>query len=451
MDQILQRAMALGLETAPGRDLPVLLWALAMAQRQGTELVLTSLLKDLWRTLLLRLSEVPPQGLAMLLWSFAALDSDWPVPKQTYGAVLEQVEREIGQLKAREVANITWSVATVQAAMPTWLLEELPEHAAQFGPQECANVLWSLAVTAQVETMESLLPCLDGGVALADFSHWKPQEMASAAWALAIVLQRRPGQSNRSRLDLLGRLRQEAMAKVDELDGKELSMLSSALVPGEDDNLATRIMERAMGLHAKCQLAPDAVMQLRDHLHRMGMVCSLESAAEQLEDEALESLKKGDDVAAALQRLKLTCLGQRTESLLRRLGVTVGVPDEAAEDLSQAAAFGQVLCLVSYALQLGDESLTEAGRVVASGGKASGGVPLKAVILRYPRERDAEFLALSSVLETLSQVPAVSLRDVTGQLQLHVTHTPCLSCVWAMVQFREACPNVQLQVTFDSG
>lgn len=40
---------------------------------------------------------------------------------------------------------------------------------------------------------------------------------------------------------------------------------------------------------------------------------------------------QGDDVAAALQRLKLTCLGQRTESLLRRLGVTVGVPDEAAE------------------------------------------------------------------------------------------------------------------------
>lgn len=40
-----------------------------------------------------------------------------------------------------------------------------------------------------------------------------------------------------------------------------------------------------------------------DHLHRMGMVCSLESAAEQLEDEALESLKKARLVVPCLSFL----------------------------------------------------------------------------------------------------------------------------------------------------
>ena len=44
------------------------------------------------------------------------------------------------------------------------------------------------------------------------------QEMASAAWALAITLERR---HRVRRSEILGRLRQQAVARVDELDGKD--------------------------------------------------------------------------------------------------------------------------------------------------------------------------------------------------------------------------------------
>eukprot|EP00435_Cladocopium_sp_Y103_P013077 s1955_g3.t1 len=139
MGQILRRSFDLGLESAPGRDLPVLLWSLAWAQRSGAQLPLSPLTRQpLWEPLLLRLPEVTPQGLAMMLWSFAALESEGlAVPKQTYREVLQQVEQHpMSEFKAREVANMTWSVATVQASMPSWLLEELPERASEFRSME---------------------------------------------------------------------------------------------------------------------------------------------------------------------------------------------------------------------------------------------------------------------------------------------------------------------------
>ena len=78
---------------------------------------------------------------------------------------------------------------------------------------------------------------------------------------------------------------------------------------------------------------------------------------------------------------------------------------------------------------------------------------LKPVTLRYPRGRDAEFLALSAVVaearRTASEAGvADSAWDLRGKLQLRVSHTPCLSCVAAALQFRRAFPAVQLTVSF---
>lgn len=449
MAQILRRSFDLGLESAPGPDLPVLLWSLAWAQRSGAQLPLSPFTRQVfWEPLLLRLPEVTPQGLAMMLWSFAALESEGlAVPKRTYREVLQQVEQHpMSDFKAREVANMSWSVATVQASMPSWLLEELPERASEFGAQECANVFWSLAVTAQADHLERLLRHLEAlpKSAVRDFGPWKPQEMASAAWAMAITLERR---HLRRGSEILGRLRHQAVARVDQLEGKELSMLSSSLTE-EDEMLAARIAEQAARLQEKNALSPDAIVQLSDHLQRVGhLVPQLEQSLQHLEDQTLQALE-GEDVAEKLRGLGLTSLGMRTSSLLRCLGVVDGPPP--ADDLGEMAAFGQVLCLVSYSLQQGEHSLAETGRIVASG-SASEGSPLQAVSLRFSRHRDAEFLALSSVLSTLglSSADARGL-EITGHLRLHVTHTPCLSCVWAMVQFRKLCPNVQLQITFDS-
>eukprot|EP00435_Cladocopium_sp_Y103_P073814 s44_g45.t1 len=325
----------------------------------------------------------------------------------------------------------------------------------RFGAQECANVFWSLAVTAHAEHMERLLRHLETlpKSAVRDFGQWKPQEMASAAWALGITLERR--REKRRGSEILGRLRQQAVARVDQLEGKELSMLSSSLTE-EDEMLAARIAAQAARLQEKNVLSPDAIVQLSDHLQRVGhRVPQLQQSLQELEDQTFRVLEGGGkDVAEKLQGLGLTSLGLRTSSLLRRLGVVDGPPP--TDDPGEMAAFGQVLCLVSYSLQLGQESWAETGRIVASGSAVPEGVPLQAVSLRFSRHRDAEFIALSSVLSTLGLSSddrgTCSARgaEITGQLRLHVTHTPCLSCVWALVQFRDLCPNVQLQVTFDS-
>ncbi|CAJ1441426.1 unnamed protein product [Effrenium voratum] len=435
LQAVLVQAEALGLDMAPGRDLAVLIWALAWAQRAPESRAREpsrALVAQLRQALPLRLPELQPQGLAMLLWSFGALEAHQPVPRQTYRSVLQQVEPEVANLKAREVANVVWSVATVQATMPGWLLQQLPERAAQFAPQECANVLWALAVSGQLEVMSGLVQSAEQG-ALADFGAWKPQEMASAAWALAIA----SSKGGRALAAPLSRLRGQAPPRIQQLEGKELAMLASALLP-EDAALASRISHRACELLVAGQLAPDAVVQLRDHLSRTGAVPELETAAGALQEEVLQALKAGPK---ALQQLRLTCLGNSgTHQLLTRLDMAGAHP---ADGLAATAFFGQVLCQVSYDLRAGSQHILEEGRIMASGGTAAEG-PLEAVTLRFPRHRDAEFLALSSVLASLREAQ-MALAEVQGSVRLHATHTPCLSCVWAMVQFREACPGVRLQ------
>eukprot|EP00439_Symbiodinium_sp_Y106_P001874 s6172_g1.t1 len=83
LESIFHRAAALGIETASGRDLPVLVWALAW---------------DLASAVTLHLTELQPQGLAMLLWGFAVFEAiprqELSIPRSLYKAVLSQVETE---------------------------------------------------------------------------------------------------------------------------------------------------------------------------------------------------------------------------------------------------------------------------------------------------------------------------------------------------------------------
>ncbi|CAE7337327.1 RPS6 [Symbiodinium natans] len=91
----------------------------------------------------------------------------------------------------------------------------------------------------------------------------------------------------------LSALRRAAVGKVTALEGKELrnerpvgfsasysaaffraeelAMLSSALLPEEDEDLSQRIAEHAKALHANGSLPPDAIVQIRDHLHALSV------------------------------------------------------------------------------------------------------------------------------------------------------------------------------------
>merc|ERR1711879_1105923 len=100
--------------------------------------------------------------------------------------------------------------------------------------------------------------------------------------------------------------------------------------------------------------------------------------------------------------------------------------------------------MMSFATERGQESsrkhvtLAEEGVLLASGGAADeDGAGLKSVTLRFPRCRDAEFLALTALLGNLRRAASeagASWWDARGRVQLRISQTPCLSCVSAMIQ-----------------
>ena len=90
MALILDRAMCLSLAAAPGRDLPVLLWALdarhdrarartveVWARREGAKLDMEPFILELIDSLLLRLPEFSPQGLSTLPHGVLAVGLVW--------------------------------------------------------------------------------------------------------------------------------------------------------------------------------------------------------------------------------------------------------------------------------------------------------------------------------------------------------------------------------------
>eukprot|EP00930_Biecheleria_cincta_P027905 TRINITY_DN19502_c0_g1_i1.p1 TRINITY_DN19502_c0_g1~~TRINITY_DN19502_c0_g1_i1.p1 ORF type:complete len:670 (+),score=133.31 TRINITY_DN19502_c0_g1_i1:302-2011(+) len=471
---VISRVLLLGFETLPGRDLPVLLWALAWLQRMEAKLLsiqeLQQVTSELNTHLVLRLSEVAPQGLAMLLWSFAALESsaasfrqrDKPEPSQgrsmlvhwsSYRAVAKEASLHMSSFSARELANMAWSMATVQYSMPGWLLQELPGKAAQMVPQECANTLWALASASHLESVEA---------ATASFANWKPQELANATWALALSSGRRrtPPTANNPTLEAL---RCGALARVEELDCIELAMLAAALEPEPAGELAARISTHACKLLYEGRLQPDALVQLSERLPEMP--AKLEKAWVELQHEVRRSLQavpeKGPD---HLPSLGLTSMGAAGSSqLLRQLGL-LAVDDGAhVEELIPEP--GETLCMMHYDLLLTVEepatasedvqpalrhlTLAEPGLLLSSGGRPDRQELLRSVTLRFSRDRDAEFLALSALVVRAQRAAGAGNWRLRGSVSLHISQAPCLSCIGAMRQFQHAFPDVRLTVAFD--
>ncbi|CAE7519611.1 unnamed protein product [Symbiodinium sp. CCMP2592] len=403
LESIFHRAATLGIATASGRDLPVLVWALAWTHRSGRSASALPL-EDLASAVTLHLTELQPQGLAMLLWGFAVFEAtprqELSIPRSLYKAVLSQVETEVSQLKARELSNIVWSVATVQVPAPEWLTAPLPSRAKEFLPQESANVLWALAVSSLPATLEDFVIALQAGGRCTpeEFAAWKPQELAAGSWALAMTWQRQKGAGVPQEV-ALSALRRAATGKVTALEGKELAMLSSALLLQEDEELSKRIAEHAEALHKSGSLPPDAIVQIRDHLHSLSPPW-LEVAMRRLTDEVLAALKTGSDLSV----LHLTSLGAATLTLLLELGLGAESGAESSEEVVTGRSAGQVLCSVSYDIRIpGGHDVYEPGQVHVSGSRPDpdGLGLLRAVSLRFPRDRDAEYLALLLGLPSL--------------------------------------------------
>ncbi|KAF4676149.1 hypothetical protein FOL46_007201 [Perkinsus olseni] len=70
------------------------------------------------------------------------------------------------------------------------------------------------------------------------------------------------------------------------------------------------------------------------------------------------------------------------------------------------------------------------------------GEPFTGLYVMNDRSSHAEISALNGVANLLSS-------DSVGSLHLHVSHFPCLSCIYAMQQFRRAFSKIQVRVSYE--
>jgi len=75
-------------------------------------------------------------------------------------------------------------------------------------------------------------------------------------------------------------------------------------------------------------------------------------------------------------------------------------------------------------------------------------VPIGFIENRHPRDGDIELRALQLALECLGAA-RVGDKELTGDIDIFVDRTPCLSCIGALVQFQALKPGVRVRVGFE--
>ena len=121
----------------------------------------------------------------------------------------------------------------------------------------------------------------------------------------------------------------------------------------------------------------------------------------------------------------------------------------------------RTVCVYRFDLQAVTGQVRTVGPTAVTSGPASEAFELGlfSAILRHPRGGDGEFQALQacarSCLDDLGcnpiGAPPLDGSAVEGELWLHVSEVPCLSCVGAMAQFRKMFPDIKLHIAFNLG
>lgn len=392
------------------------------------------------------------------------------MPRGLFQAVAEEAEKHVETLSAREVANVAWAFATLHVAMPQWLVDEIPQRAAGFRPQECSNSLWALAVVSQpVHQLVSELS--KSPMDPIFFAKWTPQAMANTAWALGRCVRapEGPGADVEAPELALGAVREAIVDRIDELNSVELAMLAKTLYEEGSGALVAKVARRAAALQRQGRLSADACCQVADLVaaHGESAPSELKEPLAELQARVRQLLGRPDaeQCPKQLEGLGMSTLGvSGTRELLRSLrlhGPHAQAADSDASDGSVACTVKYHLLVTAEAGEAGEQvhrSLLEEGRVFESGEEPDpeGAGALQSAVLRFSRDKDAELLALTGVVaEARRAVLALDgrLQDewhMRGQVWLHISQTPCLSCVSAMVQFRNMFPAVRLAVSFDA-
>mmetsp|Transcript_16873 Transcript_16873/g.39408 ORF Transcript_16873/g.39408 Transcript_16873/m.39408 type:complete len:814 (+) Transcript_16873:164-2605(+) len=439
-----------------------IVWACAKFQFQQKCLLMT-----VAEEAIPRVDEFEPQHLAIMAWAYATLE--FP-NRPLLTALCRAASRKMHIFGPQHMANMTWAMATLAHKDEEFLrlmCQRALEVVQDFNPQECSNLAWALALLTFRD--DALLDAISrrSQEIVADFI---PQNLGNSAWAY-----NRLGYRDE---ELIRTLTRQAAQVLHECAGQEiLDLLETISTGGYQDAVDPQDYARIQcWIEDRFNGAREFVAESGSFPLKLPAMSEFDRAlAVQDYKDQLASFKViglgYDFTRAALSSLGVIFPeGQTLDQWVETARVTaLDTKNEGDAQKNVEAQEGlkacRTVCVYKYCLRAPDLG-GGAAREVAYGpaGFASGQpneqheLGLFAATLKHNRGGDGEFQALQACARAAVDLGFPPLGDaphnaacLTGDLWLHVSEVPCLSCVGAMAQFRRLLPEVRLNLSFTLG
>lgn len=435
-------------------------WALAKFQFQQKCLLMT-----IAEEAPPRLDDFDPQHMSILAWAYATLE--FP-NRPLLTALCQAAVRKMQIFNAQHMANMTWAMATLAHKDGRYLqvlAEKAMEQVSSFNPQECSNLVWAFALlTFRNDELLQALSIRSQEIV----SEFIPQNLGNTTWAY-----NRLGYRDERLMQCLVR---EAAGQLHECSGQEVLDLIESIstggyetsVQGPEWQRLTQWAGEKFEAVRRCVVASSempltlrklsdfdralAVQDYRDHLSSFSLVgLGFTYTCQMLELLGIQLLQGPEREAwqRTAQEAANAIAGTGNQSDMSKNA-------EAQEGLKVCRTVC-VYCFSLHSPQLGSRS---AGPMAVTSGPANDDhqLGLFAATLKHHRGGDGKFQALQACARASMDLgcqpigaPPLDGSAVEGELWLHVSEVPCLSCVGAMAQFRKVFPDVALRLSFNLG
>lgn len=414
--------------------------------------------------------EHKPQEISNTAWALAKLGFKHnPLMDGLASAALKNMD----DLNPHDLSGTAWAFATLSYSQ-TELLQAISKASIQrlseFNSQDLANTAWSFA-TCDFESRGEDAGHSDVGAmsseVMVKLPEFAPQGLATTAWAYS--------NSKKKDRTLLEAISKEVMQKLYEIEPQSLGILADAKLGCQ------RHIEQALRPFAQkfAELLPkpthnetgwvsvdDASLRIFTDFVREVRVDNFGAWGTR---HILEQMRLEEPASDFISRAKDAILkaGETEEVGTSREGVLAG----AALVHRRVFAYGE------YHLEVpGSEPLT--GAMARENGRRDRGYDPKYALIRplaspisglVDRGLCSEFQILAKLVDTVEDtltqgqgsqgsqgsqgqdgqvqaLPVRAVRDVRGRIQIFVSTSPCVSCLWALRQCQFHLPQVQLGV-----
>eukprot|EP00405_Crypthecodinium_cohnii_P058902 CAMPEP_0206617772 /NCGR_PEP_ID=MMETSP0325_2-20121206/59828_1 /ASSEMBLY_ACC=CAM_ASM_000347 /TAXON_ID=2866 /ORGANISM="Crypthecodinium cohnii, Strain Seligo" /LENGTH=722 /DNA_ID=CAMNT_0054139807 /DNA_START=147 /DNA_END=2312 /DNA_ORIENTATION=+ len=436
----------------PSQGIANTVWSLAKFHFQQKCLLMT-----VAEDIMPRLDTFQPQHLSIIAWAYATLE--FP-NRPLLTALCQAATKKMDIFSAQHMANMTWAMATLAHKDEEYLRRLAVQALSQvqnFNPQECSNLAWAFALLAYRD--DELLGSLSKR-SQEIMMEFIPQNLGNTAWAYNRLGYRDEG--------LMRRIVQEASMRLSDCQGQETLDIIEAIATGNyieavDQACWARLMawtgqkfELARNFLEKSSELPLtlpglasfdralAVQDYRDHLASLEVIGLGYTWTSRLLEHFGVNLPEGRELEAWREAAQQVAGDARHEGDQLK-------NHEAKEGLRAC----RTVCVYCCSLQRAATTTPEKpATLVIPPTPLMSGPPtdayelgLFAATLKHHRGGDGEFQALQACARAcaelgchplLSEDPAY---QAFGEVWLHVTEVPCLSCVGAMAQFRRLFPR----------